>query len=64
MSVLLEAFSVNYIIMLNLYLQNLYLLHAAMYTQLTRAYGGRGFMGFQETPFDSKTILKITCLNK
>ena len=28
-----------------------------------RAYGG-GFMGFQETPFDSKTISKTTCLNK
>ena len=23
-----------------------------------------GFLGFQETPFDSKTISKITCLNK
>ena len=27
-----------------------------------RAYGG-GFLGFQETPFDSKTISKIICLN-
>ena len=25
-----------------------------------RAYGG-GFLGFQETPFDSKAISKITC---
>ena len=23
-----------------------------------------GFLGFQETPFDSKTISKITCLNQ
>ena len=30
------------------------------YIRYTRAYGG----GFQETPFDSKTISKITCLNK
>ena len=29
----------------------------------SRAYGG-GFLRFQETPFDSKTISKITCLNK
>ena len=28
-----------------------------------RAYGG-GFLEFQETPFDSKTISKITYLNK
>ena len=26
--------------------------------------GGGGFLGFQETPFDSKTISKITYLNK
>ena len=29
----------------------------------SRAYGG-GFLGFQETPFDSKTICEVTCLNK
>ena len=29
----------------------------------SRAYGG-GVLGFQETPFDSKTISKITYLNK
>ena len=23
-----------------------------------------GFLGFQETPFDTKTISKITCFNK
>ena len=23
-----------------------------------------GFLGFQETPFDSKAISKITCLNR
>ena len=28
-----------------------------------RAYGG-GFLGFQETPFDSKAISKTICLNK
>ena len=31
-------------------------------TQQGRMEGG--FLGFQETPFDSKTISKITCLNK
>ena len=31
---------------------------------MSRAYGGGGFLGFQETPFDSITISKITCLNK
>ena len=29
----------------------------------SKAYGG-GFLGFQETPFDSKAISNITCLNK
>ena len=29
----------------------------------TRAYGG-GVLGFQETPFDSRPISKITCCNK
>ena len=44
-----------------------YLLHLHLNThkmdKYARAYGG-GFLGFQETPFDSKTISNITYLNK
>ena len=37
-------------------------MHVTIRSQ-SRAYGG-GFLGFQETPFDSKAISKITSLSK
>ena len=36
---------------------------STIFWQGAKAYGG-GVLGFQETLFDSKTISKITCLNK